>query len=642
MSKSKKYLKKDAPPSSVTTPSNIPHFLDSLPNKPWWWLVGSMLILAILTRFVYNNALDNQFLDWDDQSYVTENPILIQYGQPQAPQVWNAPVSLNYHPLTIQTLVWNAQNLGKKAETNARPFISTNIWLHALNSGLVFLFIWLLTRGNWLVSFFGGLIFAIHPMHVESVAWVSERKDVLYGFFFLLSLVSYLRYTDSRQYKWLALTLLFFILSCLSKAMAVSLVPVLFLLDWWRNRSFMAVTNWVEKIPFILVALITGGIAINIQQGDNLNGLLYGLEGAKQSLSTTQISLFNRCIFASYGMSEYIFQFFVPNGLSFFYPYPDEALCNLPIPSSYYRGIPILFLLGGLALWSTRYTKSLLFGFGFYVVTVLLVSQILSVGIVIRADRYTYLPYIGLTIGLLMLIEQWTSRNQTLRYGIWGVVGLVCLFWIQQTIKRVDIWQNTDTLLSDGLKQYPNSSHILGLIGAYYGKNGKIQEAKNYLEQAIHQKYPVKNVTVYESLGNAYGTLNNPQKAVEMFSEAINISPIRGSAYYNRAIAYSNFDPQKSIEDIEKGFSLLSPKEQKDALLLKGFCYLQTKEYQKTITTYAPLIANGTANEIVYSRQAIAKFNLGDKKGAIEDFERALKINPNYEEAKRSLAQIGR
>jgi hypothetical protein len=160
----------------------------------------------------------------------------------------------------MKTIEWDAVRGGmKKTGTfEAGPFISTNILLHTLNSVLVFFLAWLLTGRNMFASLFSGLLFAVHPMHVESVAWISERKDVLYTFFFLLSLLTWLHYTQAKKPGWYAASLMLFILSCLSKAMAVSLVPVLFLLDWWNGRSLRSAGAWVEKLPFMAAAVLFG------------------------------------------------------------------------------------------------------------------------------------------------------------------------------------------------------------------------------------------------------------------------------------------------------------------------------------------------------------------------------------------------
>ncbi len=626
--------------SKITKPASVETATPVASNKQYW-LIGAMLLLMAVVRFTYQNALDNQFVTWDDPMYVTENPMLIQYGKPNAPSVWTTPIALNYHPLTMKTLLWNAQNLGKKAETDARPFISMNIWLHALNAALVFLFFWLFTRGNWMVSLFGGLMFAVHPMHVESVAWVAERKDVLYAFFFLAALITYLRFLENRKASWLIFTLILFILSCLSKAMAVSLVPILLLIDWYQSRSLRSAAVWMEKIPFMAVAMFFGLLAMNIQGGGNFHGMLSNIEGVKSAISDqSSFSFGSRLAFAAYGMVQYIVKFFVPMNFSAYYPYPDKALNSLPIPSSYYGYIVVFMLIGALCAWSLRKTKAMLFGFAFYVAAVLLVAQIISVGTVIMADRYTYVPYIGLSLAVLLLIDQLVANRKTWQYAAYGILGIVNMIWLTQTIQQANVWQNTETLFSQARQLYPGNESILNTLGLYYGKNGKLNEAKACFEEALNGKYPVHHATIYEGLGNIYGIQKEPQKAVDMFTKAIEKNPNTGTFYFNRAIALAGIDVTKALADLDKAMPLMPLKDRDKIYLQRSVCYLQLKDYQRVIDNNMGAIKDGFSSEYTYYQMGIAKFNMGNKAAAIQDLEQALKINPNYADAKATLAQI--
>ena len=165
-----------------------------------WRLPLAIVGLLILVWAAYWNATDNTWVSWDDQEYVTERPEVLNPTPENVSKLWRIPVSLNYHPLTMTTLAWNSRAAPTDPESlttdpatkipEAAPFIRYNIWLHGLNTALVLLFVFMLTRGNWGVSLFTAVLFGIHPMHVESVAWVSERKDVLYSFFFLGGLVA--------------------------------------------------------------------------------------------------------------------------------------------------------------------------------------------------------------------------------------------------------------------------------------------------------------------------------------------------------------------------------------------------------------------------------------------------------------------
>jgi hypothetical protein len=193
-----------------------------------FWLFLIPAIICLLTYIAYQPALDNDFVDWDDNTYVIDNPMVRNKKVPVS-EIFKQPVSLNYHPITMLTMRWNNNECKDCIHgISAKPFISWNLIFHLLNTVLVFFLTYRLSLKNLFVGGFSAIVFALHPMHVESVAWVSERKDVLYVFFFLAGLLSFDKYLDGKysskpvsDYKWLGITLLLFILSCLSKAMAV-------------------------------------------------------------------------------------------------------------------------------------------------------------------------------------------------------------------------------------------------------------------------------------------------------------------------------------------------------------------------------------------------------------------------------------
>lgn len=155
-------------------------------NKSILFSVFVAVGLFMIGIFLHQPILQHRFLDWDDQLYVTENPLVLQPKVKSESTIWNTPIALNYHPLTILTLQWDRNRAGDSflSKQVAKPFLQTNRLIHSLNSSLVFLFLMLFTRGKWFPSIFAAMAFLIHPMHVESVAWVSERKDVLYTLFF--------------------------------------------------------------------------------------------------------------------------------------------------------------------------------------------------------------------------------------------------------------------------------------------------------------------------------------------------------------------------------------------------------------------------------------------------------------------------
>ena len=201
-----------------------------------------VILLTILVLAAYWESFDNDFVDWDDYTYVVDNNLVRNPQETTLKDVFTKTVSLNYHPLTILSLRLN-NNECKTCPNgiSAAPFIKWNVIIHILNTILVFMLIYILSKNNILISFLVAAIFGIHPMQVESVAWISERKDVLYSFFFLSGLITYLKYQSEtknikKKYLWLAATLILFVLSCLSKAMAVVFPLVLMLLKFWISQ----------------------------------------------------------------------------------------------------------------------------------------------------------------------------------------------------------------------------------------------------------------------------------------------------------------------------------------------------------------------------------------------------------------------
>jgi tetratricopeptide (TPR) repeat protein len=608
-------------------------------NSSYQFLWAPALV-ALIAFILYFPASGNSFLDWDDQMYVTENPMLLLKDKPGAPSVWTTPIALNYHPLTMKTIEWDAARGGMKKNGTFEPgpFISTNILLHTLNSVLVFFLAWLLTGRNMFASLFSGLLFAVHPMHVESVAWISERKDVLYTFFFLLSLLTWLHFSQARKPGWYVASLLLFILACLSKAMAVSLVPVLFLLDWWNGRSLRSAGVWMEKLPFIAAAVLFGLMAMDVQAGGNFHGWLSNVEGAKDAIAST-FSLTQRAQFAGYGMIQYLIRFFAPFGLSPFYPYPDQSLLGGGLPASFAAYSAVFLAVAGVAVWSLKKSMLGLWSLAFYFFTVILVSQIISVGVVVMADRYTYVPYIGLGIGLSYGIWQLSSRSAGARTAAWAGMTLFCLFLAVRTASQRGIWKDTETLWTAALEQFPGDGQILTNLGNYYGKMNNLDKAASCFEEAL--KYGVKNAKVYEGLGNVYGFRGQPQKAAEMFSEAIKLDPRVGNYYYNRGTAYALFDPKLAIRDLDKAIELVPQIRQGTVYGRRAYCYMQLKQYEAAIRDYDRAISMKESRPDLVHDRGVAKFQLGDKAGALADFRLALSMNPNFEPAKRSLSQMG-
>lgn len=592
----------------------------------------NLLLLAagilLLTFYAYQPALDNDFVDWDDNVYVIDNP-LVRNDKVPAAQIFKQPVSLNYHPLTMLTMRWNSNECKECVHgISAAPFIQWNLIFHLLNTLLVFFLTYRLSKDKIFVALFSAAVFALHPMHVESVAWVSERKDVLYVFFFLLGLLSYDKYLEGKYTEgqkaaisWLGLALLAFVLSALSKAMAVVFPLVMIIMDMYRNpvsngisaiKDAFQTKKIMEYLPFFGLALFFGFMAMSVQSGEDFGGFLdkKGQEVALNKFDT--FSVLQRLHFAAYGFCMYIYKFFVPTDLCTFYPYPTQKEYD---SSPIFWGLFVMaFLISALGIASLYKTKIIAFGIGFYFFTVAFVLQFISVGVVIMADRYTYLPYVGLAFMLAMLVETYVAKN--IKIIFYGLAGLASIVWIFQTRVQSDVWQNSETLWGRVIALYPNEEQPLSIRGNYYGKmSGRAAAAGDAKTQQIYmdkaaadfQAAIALNSTradVFEGMGNIYGMRQEHPKAIDMYNKAIQLKPDKASVYVNRGIALSLMGKtQESLKDMEKAVEL-DPKP--THLLYRG----------------------------------IARQSVGDNAAAKADYEAVLKIDPGNKQAEERLKTI--
>src|SRR6187200_247909 len=393
---------------------------------------GKVLLLWILPILLFTGIcffpmLKNQLTNWDHEFYVVQNALL---RGPDWTGIFSKPIVSNYHPITIATLAANYSMTGRDASS----YLISNLLLHLINTGLVFYFIWLISGKKLWVAAFTAIIFGVHPMHVESVAWVSERKDVLYTLFFLLALLQYWRFLEGGKRSNLILCFVFFVLSLLSKPAAVILPIVLLLLDYWKGRAF----NWkilVEKIPFFILSLIFGYITIKVQSADAI--VSFGI-----------YPLWSRFFFACYTIMIYAARFFVPYPLSAFHPYPSVDALGLSVWLS-----PIFIIALAILLWLKRKDRLVVFSLLFFIVNLLLVMQFISIGLTIVSERYTYVPYIGLSFLTGMWLNKYLdSRSGSFIKAISFVIGIIFGFI---SFQRTKVWKDGDTLWADVVNHYP-------------------------------------------------------------------------------------------------------------------------------------------------------------------------------------------
>ena len=499
-------------------------------------------IIGLLVLIVFSPSFRCGFTNWDDGVYVTNQPLLLHPGEHNLKDIFTTNVSNNYHPLTMLSLKWNTD----AAHLNARPFHMTNVILHVLNSLLVFLLIYILSKKRIWVAFFVAIFFGIHPMHVESVTWIAERKDVLYTLFFLLAAISYLKYISAgrKKFLWFILSLFLFVFSCLSKAMAVSFTGVILLLDFYYERK-ITLKVLMEKIPFLILSVIFGIVSVKAQAVDSIAP--FGV-----------ITVFQRIMLGTYAMLIYIVKLFVPFKLSAFYPYPT-LLSDGTLPFIFYASPFIALALIGLSVWSLKYKNRIFFfGFFFFLFTILLVLQFISVGQVIIAERYSYIPYIGLLFLLAMaysnsfIPSSGKTFSKMLAIIITGVIIIAGCTFSYITYNRTRIWNDDESLWTDVIKKYPGARQAYKNRGLHYVEKKQydlaFQDFNNYI--AIKQD----DGTVYSQRGNLYGLQHKYDLALKDYSKAIILeNGARYEPFLNRAITYSLMkDYSKALIDYDK------------------------------------------------------------------------------------------
>lgn len=325
------------------------------------------------------------------------------------------------------------------AEYSPLMYHATNLFLHCCNALLVFWFVYLLLEKQFLAAVLTSLVFAIHPMHVESVAWISGRKDLLSALGMLLSLIAYLKYLEKLQWKWITWSFLFFVFALFAKVIAIVLPFILVLVDYYRKRKLNKLLI-IEKIPFVISAIAIAAVGFLAQS--------YG-HAVRDNF------LFDSFWVSQYAIVFYIVKYFMPLNLSALYPYPAKVHGAFP-PEIYMASIFLLAL--AYILWRKRNDETLLFGFLFFLLFILPVVQFIRFSNIVAADRFSYVSYIGLTLPFSMWIQRYfLQKERKTKNFLLFVVIVVLLGCAYGSYERCFVWESSTTLWLDVLKQFPNA-----------------------------------------------------------------------------------------------------------------------------------------------------------------------------------------
>jgi tetratricopeptide (TPR) repeat protein len=520
-------------------------------KKKQYFIILSCLSIFLITLFTLWGVNNNTFLNtWDDKAYIINNPEIRALSGDNLKKIFTIGTDFqkyisNYHPITMISLAINYQ----LSELSPGSYYLTNLLIHCSNSVLVFLLVFLLSNRRILPALFTGLWFGIHPMHVESVAWISERKDVLYSFFFILGLIVYLKYIKKPNISMYILTFLLFILSILSKAMAAPFPVILILIDIYKKRSF----NWksiLEKIPLLIISVVFGITSIHLQS--------YSAISDEVIFSLTQ-----RLMHASYGFLMYVWQFIYPFQLSAFYPYPAISTDGF-LPFSYRIAPFVVFILFAGVVWlfyrKENFARDAWFGLLFYLFTIGLVLQFIPVGKAIMADRYSYLPYLGILfiagMGLDYLIYQ-TKKVKILGLFLGGIIIVMSILFCVKSYERVKKWKNDTSIWTDALEQCTDVR-----MNFIYEKRAQELMAQNNYEWALKDYYKInendpKDINSLANIGRIYGQFyGDINRALIFLDSAYRLNPNNLNVLKNLGVAHAmTGNINKSMEYLLKAYN---------------------------------------------------------------------------------------
>ena len=547
-------------------------------NKKYFYPVLVLLVLATLIAF--GRTTGNDFINFDDNKYITENSnILLGINLQNIKWATTAIVVSNWHPLTLLSHMLDWSLFG----SNAAGHHLVSLLLHIGAVILLFLFLYKTTNHLW-PSAFAAAFFALHPLRVESVAWAAERKDVLSMFFAMATLYTYAFYVENRKISKYLLCLILFALALMSKPMMVTLPFVLLLLDYWplkRLDSLSTANNDLlkkagrllsEKIPFFILTALAVFITYRT----------HNVEGLAQSFNFAPIS--TRCANALISYFAYLGKTFWPANLAVYYPYDlNFALGMIAVP------VIIIFLISACVLYNLKKLPFLFVGWSWYLGTLIPVIGLIQVGSQAMADRYTYLPSVGISIMLAWLLPVFFKdtgfrKKILLPAAIILLVLLSCLTW-----RQCGYWKNSMTLFRHAL-QVTENNYI----------------AHNHLASALLKE-------------------NRFDQALYHYGEAVRIHPLYAHAYLNRGMAYYLFgSKQSALNDFREAVRLIpQTAEYATAYNNLGAAYSDLGQYQSAIASYSLAIHLKPDYADAYSNRAFANLAVGNTASGCRDAQKA-------------------
>jgi protein O-mannosyl-transferase len=629
------------------------------------------LVLFCGTLLLFSRAVGHSFVDCDDPDYVTGN-VHVQAGLTWAGMRWafTSGDAANWFPLTRLSHMLDWQLFG----SDPRGHHAVNVLWHALNAVLAFLALRRLTglcgnefpvssassskpdaggktaaenasarpAGAFWTSAVSAALFAWHPLRVESVAWVAERKDVLSVFFGLLTLWAYAVYVEERQgnknraTRFYVFTLAAFAAGLMCKPMLVTLPFVLLLLDWWplqRVSSFKFQVSssethaphdpqlirhlMREKLPFFLLTVASCIVTYQVQKTGHA--------------VVESLGLGTRFANAVVSVAGYLGKFFWPFNLAVGYPLPAHR------PVTTVAGSALLLLvITGMALWQWRRRPWLPVGWFWFLGMLVPVVGVVQVGMQAMADRYTYLPVLGLQLALLWTVSE-AASPLALRRFVLMAAALMLVACAARTWNQLGVWRNSNTLYEHALAVTKDNYLVHSYLATTLLNEGRFDEACSHFRRAIEIKpdYAV----AHHRLGVALEKMGRTNEALTIYLELLKIRPNFAAAHYNVGIILLNRNqPAEAMAHFQAALRV-NPNHD-STLVALGMATAQLGRLQEAIADYEKALASNPFNAEAYYNCANALVSLNRDQEALERYEKALQLNPDFEAAHCNYANL--
>jgi len=600
--------------------------------------------LAVVTFGIYAQVIGHRFITLDDLSYIEGNP-MVNRGVTLRGLAWAFSTfhEANWHPLTWIAHMIDSQLFG----TFAGGHLLVNALFHAANTLLLFWLLLRTTHARWSSALVAAL-FALHPLHVESVAWASELKDTLSTFFGLLSLIAYVRYAEApsvRRYAWTFITLA---LGLMAKPMLVTWPFVMLLLDYWPLGRFgvatalsrraaheravtrigaprqseaatMAALVW-EKIPlFVLVA--ASAVVTSVAQSHG---------GAVSTF--TELPLALRLSNALVSYAKYLLLAFWPNDLAVFYPFPRAG-----IPAWQIIGAALLSIGITAFCFSQRKIRPyLIVGWLWFLGTLIPVIGLVQVGGQTMADRYFYVPSIGLFIAIVFGLGDIAERRRIAPWIGAAIANVVLLILATLTNAQIHWWTDSVTLLKHTLAVIPPKAEIENHLGLALYRSGQLDEAAVHFEKAL-QLAPGDHISLYY-MGVCRFYQGRVQEAIEYAKEAIRFQPDTAKAHDLLGMALAKQNRSEAALDEVRRASELDPKDAEIRNNL-GLALARLGKIPEAIDQFREALQLNPNNAAAHANLGLSLLQSGKVQESIPQFEAALQLNPEFKAAAEGLRQ---